>query len=155
MLDVGQPAPPFSVQTTQGSTLNLAELLGQVVVLYFFPRAFTPGCTLETRRFRDNYPDLKELGAEVIGISTDDLDTQCRFADVNEVSFPMVADRDGAITRAYDVKWPLVPIAKRVTYVLDQNHLVRAVFHHELQVLKHLDRVLQFVKDMRAGAAAP
>jgi peroxiredoxin len=123
----------------------MGALRGRVVVLYFFPKAFTPGCTTETRRFRDNYDDLKRRGAEVIGVSLDDLATQCRFAEKNDVSFPLVADPDHAITDKYDVKWPLLPFAKRVTYIIDEAGVVRAVFHHELQVSRHLDDVVQFL----------
>jgi peroxiredoxin Q/BCP len=155
MIQVGEPAPDFTARATDGRTLHLAELRGRPVVLYFFPKAFTPGCTAETRAFRDNYPELRALGAEVIGVSIDDLDTQCRFAGAQQVTFPMVGDRDRSISRAYGVLWPIVPVDKRVTFVIDEAGLVAAVFRHELQVLRHLDDVFHFLRKRREHTPPP
>ncbi len=149
VLAVGDIAPSFSAPTTQKKVLSLAELRGNIVILYFFPRAFTPGCTQETRRFRDNYAELRALGAEVIGVSTNDHRTQCKFADDNEVSFPLIADDSCMITADYGVKWPLIPLAKRVTFVIDPRGVIRGVYHHEFQVLRHLDDVFKFVDELR------
>jgi peroxiredoxin Q/BCP len=101
---------------------------------------------METRLFRDNYDELRALGAEVIGISVDDLATQCRFAASLAVKFPLCSDRDRTISRAYGVLWPIVPIDKRVTFILDEEGVVRAVFRHEVQVMKHLDNVVGFLR---------
>jgi peroxiredoxin len=151
MLRPGETAPAFSARATNGTQVSLTGLRGQTLVLYFFPKAFTPGCTVETRGFRDNYYNLREHGAEVIGISTDDLETQCRFAERHGVSFPMVADKGREITRAYKVSWPLLRIAKRVTYIVDGDGIIRAAFHHEFQVHRHLDDVLKFVARSRGA----
>src|SRR5882724_5963677 len=106
MLKVGDSAPDFRVLATDGRTLELSQLRGRPVVLYFFPRAFTLGCTLETKRFRDKYDEIRGLGAEVIGISTDPIETQCRFAETYATGFPMIGDADQSISRAYDVVRP-------------------------------------------------
>jgi peroxiredoxin len=147
MLDIGDSVPRLSAMTTQEKQVDLPDFLGQYLVIYFFPKAFTPGCMVETKRFRDNYPDLKALGAEVLGVSMDDHATQCRFASETQAGFPMVADKDGTITEAFGVKWALLPVAKRVTFIIDPAGKVAARFHHELQVLKHLDKVLSFIQE--------
>ena len=146
MVKVGERAPDFNVMSTNGAYVSLAALKGKKVILYFYPKAFTPGCTAESRRFRDNYEDLKKLGAEVIGVSVDEHETQCDFAKRHELRFPLVADHDKAISRAYGVLWPGVRFDKRVTFVLDEQGVIAAVFRHEIQVLKHLDDVMRFLQ---------
>lgn len=152
MLDVGVTAPEFESESFDGRKVRLRDLRGKPVVLYFFPKAFTPLCTVETRRFRDNYPDLKELGAEVIGVSTDTLATQCDFAQRQEVSFPLLADPDRRISAAYGVLWPLVPRARRVTFVIGETGKIELVSWHEFQVSKHLDEVLRHLQKRPRGA---
>ena len=146
MLQPGERAPEFHALTTTGVRVDLDAFAGKWLVLYFFPKAFTPGCTAEARRFRDNFPDIQALGGEVLGVSHDDHATQCDFAKAVAVTFPLVADADRKIARAYGVSRALLPFDKRVTYVIDSQRTVRAVFHHEFQVNKHLDDVLQFLQ---------
>jgi thioredoxin-dependent peroxiredoxin len=144
MLSIGDRAPDFSARTTDGQLLTLSQLRGRPVVIYFFPRAFTPGCTAETRRFRDNYDDLRGFGAEVIGISTDAHEKQCRFAEAEKVKFPLIGDKDAEIQSLFDVKWPILKSNRRVTYVIDEEGTIAAMFHHEFQVLRHMDDVRKF-----------
>lgn len=146
MLKVGEPVPDFRQRTSDGTTFSMAAQRGRWVVIYFFPKAFTPGCTSETRQFRDNYAELKSLGTEVVGVSTDDESTQCRFAAEHRVTFPMVADQSKEVSRAFGVLWPLIARDKRVTFVIDPKGIVRAVFRHEFQVSKHLDDVFTFLR---------
>jgi peroxiredoxin Q/BCP len=152
-LSVGEPAPDFQATTTDGKRVRLADYRGRHLVLYFFPKAFTPGCTTEAKRFRDNYPDIQALGADVLGVSIDSHDVQCRFAAQHETRFPMIGDADGAISRAYGVKRSLFPVAKRVTFLIDPQGCIAARFAHEFQVSKHLDDVLRFLQDARKSAA--
>jgi peroxiredoxin Q/BCP len=153
MLKAGDAAPAFEGQSSTGGTVSSEILRGNWLVLYFYPKAFTPLCTQETRRFRDNYDDLRSLGAEVVGISVDDLDTQCRFAQSNEVRFPLVTDRGKKISKSFGVLWPLIGIDRRVTFIIDPDGIIRAVFHHELQVSKHLDDVFNFLRRQVLPAA--
>jgi thioredoxin-dependent peroxiredoxin len=143
VLKVGDHAPDFEARASDGRHIRLSDLRGRPVVVYFFPKAFTPNCTREAMRFRDNYPELKGLGAEVLGISTDGLDTQCRFATRHEVTFPLIGDDDRTICRDYGVLWSLIPLAKRVTFVIDERGEIELVLHHEFQISKHLDGVLR------------
>src|SRR4029077_8086832 len=121
MLKIGERAPELTGQTSDGRQLTLSSLRGKKVVVYFYPKSFTPGCTAETKNFRDNYEDLKALGAEVIGISTDDLATQCRFAAEHRLSFPLIADSSHVISTLFGVMWPIIPIDKRVTFIIDEH----------------------------------
>ena len=155
MLKVGDAAPTFLGRTTRGGSLSLRELSGKIVVLYFFRKAFTRNCTVETKGFRDNHPELAAIGAEVVGVSCDDMPTQCRFATEHDVRFPMIADDDRAISRAYDVFFPLLPISHRVTYVIGRGGVIEGVFNHEFQVSRHLDEVVRFVRAHARQSARP
>jgi len=156
MLSIGDRAPDFSARTTDGQMLTLSQLRGRPVVIYFFPHAFTPGCTAETRRFRDNYDDLRRFDVEVIGISTDDHEKQCKFAQAEKVKFPLIGDRNAEIQALYGVKRPILKSNRRVTYVIDEDGMIAAMFHHEFQVLRHMDDVRQFFeKRTRAKSIEP
>jgi peroxiredoxin Q/BCP len=146
MLKIGDQAPDFTAPATNGTTVSLQALRGRPVVLFFFPRAFTMGCTVETRQFRDNYEELRALGAEVIGISVDGFDEQCRFAQDNRLKFALIGDADKQICNSFGVLWPLVKLPQRITVVLDEEGIVLGIFHHEVQIWRHLDdarRVLE------------
>jgi peroxiredoxin Q/BCP len=154
MLRVGDPAPPIDAPTSLGNRFVLSEQEALCTVLYFFPKAFTPGCTRETKQFRDNHVELMLAGAVVVGISTDDHATQCSFAESLHAPFPMIADADAAISRSYDVLWPIVGLARRVTYVVSPGRVIEAVFHHELKVEEHRNDVLRFVNQKFRAARA-
>jgi peroxiredoxin len=165
MLKVGDAAPPIVAVGQDGKRFALYEQGGLCTVIYFFPKAFTPHCTAETKEFRKHYTELELAGVTLVGVSTDDRDTQCRFASALEAPFPLLGDHDRSISRAYDVLWPLVGIAHRVTYVVaprpvlnagDPRWFVEAVFHHEFDVSAHRNEVLRFVNDrFQASRPAP
>jgi len=152
-IEVGDEAPHFSGRTGDGKTVSLANFRGKYLVLYFYPKAFTPGCTKEARRFRDNHAEIRELGAEIVGISVDDPEVQCEFAARHQVAFPLIADKDRAVSTAYGMMRRILPFTKRVTFVIDPEGKVVARFEHELQVNKHLDNVLRFLRDAKATAS--
>ncbi len=165
MLKVGDTAPPIDAVGSDGKRFVLyAQEDSLCTVIYFFPKAFTPGCTAETKEFRKHYTELTLAGATLIGVSTDDLDTQCRFAGSLAAPFPMLGDNDRAICRAYDVLWPIIGFAHRVTYVVGApakgaanggpRCTVEAVFKHELDIGAHRDDVLRFV-DAKFRARRP
>jgi peroxiredoxin Q/BCP len=154
VLAVGAQAPDFRAAATDGRELSLSELSGAPVVLYFFPKAFTPVCAHETARFRDNFAELSALGAHVLGVSPDPLETQCDFGRQQRVQFPLLADPDRLICSSYGVLWPLLPRARRVTFVLSEARRVELVLSHEFQVSKHLDGVLNHLR-RRAGSSKP
>ena len=152
MLHVGEVAPDFTAQTTAGSHVTLSDLRGRRVVLYFFPKAFTPGCIQETLRFRDARADIAALGGVVLGVSVDDHQTQCDFADATRAGFPMIGDADGTVSRLFGVLRPFLRLDKRVTYVIDADGTIAGVFEHEFQISRHLDGVLLLLERLRASS---
>lgn len=156
MLAVGSHAPEIVAVDQNGQPFCLSKQTCRLcTVVYFFPKAFTPGCTREAVAFRDNYNELTLAGASVVGVSTDDADTQCKFADSLKAQFPMIGDPSGEIASAYDVRWPFLGLAQRVTYVLDPACRVLKAFHHELFIRKHRDDVLTFVDELYRARRAP
>ena len=155
MLATGTIAPEIDAETSAGARFKLSEQDGLCTVVYFFPKAFTPGCTRETAQFQDSYNELRLVRATLVGVSTDDHSTQCAFAHSLGASFPMIGDKSGAICKAYDVTWPLLGVAKRVTYVIGPNRVILGVFRHELQVAKHKDDVLRMVDALHREKHAP
>ena len=100
-VEAGKKAPAFSLKATDGSTIKLSELKGQPVVLYFYPKDDTPGCTKEACAFRDRSEEFKELGAVVLGVSPDDLDSHKAFAEKFDLNFPLLVDKDHKIAEKY------------------------------------------------------
>jgi len=160
MLKVGDPAPPIDAVASDGARFVLDEQPGLCTVIYFFPRAFTPGCTAETKGFRKDFMELDLAGVSVVGVSTDAPETQCAFAESLGVPFPIIGDVGRTICRAYDVLWPLIGVAHRVTYVVGPRpdgapgRVIEAVFRHELRVQALRDEVLRFV-DAKFRATRP
>ena len=150
-LKIGDLAPAIVGTTHDGKPFRLDALRGQNVVVYFYPAAFTPVCTVETRKFRDRADEIAKLGGTILGVSSDSQDTQCKFAEKEGVKFPMVADLDRSIAAAYGIKWPLIPRAQRVTFVLDKEGRVAARIHHELSAESHVAGAIEALKKL-AGA---
>jgi thioredoxin-dependent peroxiredoxin len=123
---VGDPAPGFTAPSTQGPALGLADFKGkQSVVLAFYPKAFTGGCTKEMEGFRDRMAEFTAAGAQVLGISKDDLETQKRFAESLKLGFPLLSDTDGTVARAFGVDKG--EYAARVTFVIGKDGVVKQV----------------------------
>ncbi len=147
MLKVGDRLPEFEGHGSEGCPIHTATLLGKPVVIFFFPKAFTPNCVRETKAFRDEFPELARSGVQIVGVSTDPIDEQCRFAEWAGVPFPLVADTDCKVSKAFGVLWPIVGVAKRVTFVADGAGIVRNVFHHELRALRHIADVKRAIQE--------
>jgi peroxiredoxin Q/BCP len=139
-------APEFVAEASPGGRVSLAEYRGKYLVMYFYPKSFTLLCTKETIRFRDAAAELRSLGAEVVGISPDPLDTQCKFAEHYQTSFPIVSDPDGAIARDYGVMFSVLPRIKRVSFIIDPAGNIAARFHHEVLWYKHIDDAIGFLR---------
>jgi peroxiredoxin Q/BCP len=122
-LSVGNTAPDFTAKDTNGNTVKLADYAGKKVVLYFYPKDDTPGCTKQACSFRDNYDQYLSKGITVFGVSRDDEASHQRFTEKFNLPFPLLADTDGAITTAYDVDGG--GYSKRVTYVIDNGKIAQ------------------------------
>ncbi|MDX2232089.1 MAG: peroxiredoxin [Leptolyngbyaceae cyanobacterium bins.349] len=143
---LNQPAPTFTLPTNTGDgAIALADYHGQWVVAYFYPRDFTPGCTLEARRFQEDLPKYRQRHTQVIGISVDDVDSHAEFCDSEGLKFPLLADEDGRVSKAYGA-W-LAPLSLRHTYIIDPDGQLRAIFTgvrpaiHSAEVLAKLDEL--------------
>lgn len=150
MLKVGDLAPEIDAMSSDGRRFVLSEQVGLCTVVYFFPRAFTVGCTTEAEHFRDNRAELVLAGASVVGISTDDHDTQCRFAAAVKASFPLIADNDGSIARAWGTRWPVIGLARRITFIVGRDRRIEAVFRNPTIVPIRPNDPLAFVDDVLA-----
>ncbi len=118
---VGDKAPDFTVTDTEGKTYALKTLLAEgPVVLAFFPKAQTSGCTRELTGYTAQYQELRKYKATLIAVSMDDLAVQREFKAILSAPFPMIPDHEGKVVEAYDVKMPMVPVAKRRTFVIDR-----------------------------------
>jgi thioredoxin-dependent peroxiredoxin len=141
MLKPGDVAPDFAVGTE-----TLYQILSQRrAAVYFFPKAFTPGCTRESGDFREQFERLWAAGCAVVGVSTDDQATNDRFRASLNLPFPLVGDADGTLVRAYRVRWPLVGFAQRVTYLIGQDRRIELATHSELRSGKHAHAVCRAV----------
>lgn len=151
-LEVGDEAPDFEARTASGDTIRLSSYRGkQNVVLYFYPRDNTPGCTKEACGFRDVYPRLGD--AEVIGVSTDDDESHRGFAGKYALPFPLVSDPERRIARLYGASrsWlGLFERTARVTYVIDKAGIIAEVIANELRMSVHFDRAREVLAQLDA-----
>ena len=149
MLKKGDIAPDFEADASDGSHFRLYGRPGLCTVIYFFPKAFTPGCTKETKLFTENYSEIRWARADIVGISSDALDKQCDFAKSLGAPFPMIGDSTGKICKAYGVLFPLVKIARRVTFVVDnRDHHILGRTEHLLDIVRHRDEVLALIDEL-------
>ena len=148
-IGVGDKAPEFQLSDQAGRKVALADFRGQkAVVLYFYPKDETPGCTKEACSFRDSYEDFVKAGAEVIGVSGDSIDKHKSFAEHHRLPFTLLADEGNKLRKAYGVPATLWILPGRVTYVIDKQGVVRHVFDSQLQATKHIDEALAVVRTL-------
>jgi peroxiredoxin Q/BCP len=140
----GQPAPAFKSVDQDGQAIALSDFKGRMVVLYFYPKDETPGCTKEACSFRDGYAAIQATGAVILGVSADDAASHKAFAAKYHLPFRLVADSDHRIIDAYGVRMPVLGWAKRTTFLVDKSGVVRKVFEgvnpagHDQEVLAAL-----------------
>ncbi len=140
---VGQRAPDFTLPDAEGKRVRLSDFRGQkAVVLYFYPKDDTPGCTKEACSFRDSYEDFRDAGAEVIGVSSDSSASHEKFAKRYKLPFTLLSDADGAVRAKYGVPATLGLLPGRVTFVIDRDGVVRHVFNSQLQAARHVGEAL-------------
>jgi peroxiredoxin Q/BCP len=145
MLEVGQQAPAFDAVASDGRRVTLESFRGKKnVILYFYPRDFTRGCTIEACGFRDMYEDLVSRDTEVVGVSLDTNDSHQKFAAEHRVPFPLIADVDRSIAKSYEaigLLRSLFGVVKRVTFVIDKHGKIAAILKSELNMDTHLSGV--------------
>ena len=148
-LQVGDKIPNFSVKDSDGNEFESSSIVGKKpVVVYFYPKDNTPGCTAQACSFRDQYEDFKGLGAEVIGISGDSVASHEKFAQRYKLPFILLSDNDKKIRNLFGVKPSLFGlIPGRVTYVADQDGIIRMIFD-SVVATNHIPKALETVKKM-------
>ena len=154
-VQVGDKAPDFTLPSQSGEPVRLQDRLGErVVVLYFYPKDNTPGCTAEACAFRDSHETFTDAGAEVIGVSSDSADRHVAFADRHKLPFTLLADQGGRVRKAYGVPAVLGLLPGRVTYVIDRSGTVRHVFNSMTHIGQHINDALEVVRQLDAERPA-
>ncbi|MDH4123945.1 MAG: peroxiredoxin [Thermoplasmata archaeon] len=142
----GATAPDFALRSQTGENVRLNDFIDKkVVVLYFYPKDFTPGCTTEACTFRDSYEDFKDLGAQVIGISSDSVESHKKFAQKYNLPFQLLSDEDGEVRELYGAQ-KSGGLSTRSTFVIDKKGVIRMIFSSQLQARKHIEEALGIVK---------
>ena len=144
---VGDKAPDFKSINQNGEEVKLSALK-EPVVLYFYPKDDTPGCTVEACAFRDAYEAFTDAGATVIGVSSDTVEELARFAASNRLPFTLLSDADGAVRRTWGVPKDLFVLPGRVTYILDTQGIVRHVFRSAVKMSKHAEEAVRAVREL-------
>lgn len=145
---VNDKAPDIALPDQHNKTVSLKDLRGKVVVLYFYPKDNTSVCTAEACTFRDSYEAFKDLGAEVIGISSDSVKSHQEFAEKNHLQFPLLADTSNMARKAFGVPNTAGIIPGRVTYVIDREGVVRYLFNSMMDGPKHVSEAMKIVKEL-------
>jgi thioredoxin-dependent peroxiredoxin len=145
----GDRAPHFELPDQRGDPVRLADLLARgAVVLYFYPRDDTQGCTAEACAFRDSYEDFQDAGAEVVGVSSDSVDSHRSFAAGHQLPFVLLSDAGGKLRQRYGVPSTLGLLDGRVTYVIGQDGVVRHVFSSQIRARRHHQEALATIRSM-------
>lgn len=146
-IKVGDMAPDFTLPNQAGEPITLSSFRGQkAVVLYFYPKDDTPGCTVESCSFRDSYADFQAAGAEVIGISSDSPVSHQQFATKHNLPFTLVSDEGGKVRSAYGVPATLGLLPGRVTYIIDAAGQVRHIFNSQFNPKAHVGEAMKVLK---------
>jgi thioredoxin-dependent peroxiredoxin len=149
----GDVAPEFDLPTQDGSRFVLREALKDgPVVLFFYPRAMTAGCTKEACHFRDLAAEFAAVGAQRVGISLDAVDRQQKFADKHGFDYPLLSDTDRSVAKAYGVKRPGILGNARATFVIGEDGRVLEVIKSEINMNTHADKALAVLAEHKAGA---
>ena len=152
-LQVGDPAPEFTAKTTTGDSVSLADYAGKKLVLYFYPKDDTPGCTKQACSLRDSNSEIQAKGAEILGVSTQDEESHQRFTEKYQLNFPLLADTDRTVGKAYGavgsqglagLAMDLMGMAKRITFIIDEQGRIAHIID-DPKTTKHADQVLDLL----------
>jgi len=150
-VQVGDSAPDFTLPEQSGEMINLKSLLKEkCVVLYFYPKDNTPGCTAEACSFRDQYEVFKEAGAEVVGVSSDSVNSHKKFASKHKLPFLLLSDRHKKVRKLYGVASVLGVLPGRETFVIDRSGIVRYIFSSQFHAIAHVEESLKILKNIQS-----
>ncbi|NDD44398.1 MAG: peroxiredoxin [Synechococcaceae bacterium WB9_4xC_028] len=151
-LAVGDQAPEIRLDDQNGVSRSNSELGGRILVLFFYPKDDTPGCTAEACGFRDSFEELQALSAEIWGVSGDDAVSHRRFSERHGLPFPLLSDSDQRLRRAFGVPKTLGLLPARVTYVIDASGTIRHIFNNLLDGPAHVREASRIVKELQNAA---
>jgi peroxiredoxin Q/BCP len=147
-LKVGAKAPMFALKDQNGNVIDVANLVGKkALVIYFYPKDFTTGCTMEAHEFREMHEEFLKNGAEVIGVSSDDVESHKRFAEEHQLPFTLLSDTDEKVRDMYGA-WGTAHTPGRVTFLIDKEGVIRMVFSSQIQPRKHISEALRVLKEI-------
>jgi peroxiredoxin Q/BCP len=153
MLKPGTTAPQFTTTLDDGTAFDLSAYRGQKnVVLYFYPKDFTPGCTAQACSFRDNYARIEEHDAIIIGVSGDSESSHTSFKDKYELPFRLAADPTKEVHRLYEAVGLIPWITPRVTYLIDKEGVIRSSIRHDFRVKEHVPEVVEALERLQPRA---
>lgn len=148
-LSVGDRAPDFTLKAQNGREVSLHDFAGtRNVVLYFYPKDFTMGCTAEAKTFSENYDEVIRMGAEVLGVSSDSTESHGSFAEACKVNFPLLSDSGGKLRDAYGVKASFGFVPGRVTFVIDKEGVIRHIFSSQVRPRQHVEEAIGALKSL-------
>lgn len=146
-MQLGDKIPEFEENDTNGNIISNNSLLGKNVVIFFYPKDESPVCTTEACSFRDNYAVFKSHNCEVIGISSDSVNSHKKFAEKYNLQFPMISDKNNKLRKLFDVKPNLLGLlAGRETFLIDSQGKIRLIFNSQLNANSHIEKTLDFLK---------
>lgn len=146
-LSIGSKVPDFTLPSTKGGHFQLSkDLADKPCILYFYPKDFTPGCTQEACDFRDHFSYFEGLDIDIIGISRDSMQTHLKFKQKHKLPFDLLADEKGEVSKKYQALLPIFKTNRRITYLLDKEHRVTAVYENMFGAGKHIQKMVQMTK---------
>lgn len=151
MLEIGEEAPEFEAVDQRGDPFGLRDLRGSWVVLYFYPKDETVGCTAEACAFRDSMEEVASLGAKVVGVSTQSVESHLAFAEHHGLNFTLVADEDRMVSRLYGALG-ILGVNRRVTYIIDPDCRIADIYRSEVQPRSHVEHVRGWLSRNAAGS---
>lgn len=150
-IEIGQAAPDFQLTDQNGQTHSLAKYRDQWVVLYFYPKDDTPGCTKEACAFRDDYKTLSAQNTQVLGVSVDSRESHAEFAEKYNLPFPLLADKNGLVAKQYQALTSLgfIKLAKRHTFIIDPSGVIQMVYR-KVDAKSHSQQILNDLKKLQS-----
>jgi thioredoxin-dependent peroxiredoxin len=148
-VEVGSVAPDFTLPSQSGEMVRLRDFIGnKPVVLFFYPKDDTPGCTKQACTFRDEFESFRDLDAEVVGVSSDSVESHRSFVEKYSLPFTLLSDEGGKVRKLYEVPNTLGLFPGRVTYVIDEEGVVRHIFSSQLGVEKHVEEAIEVLESI-------
>jgi peroxiredoxin Q/BCP len=153
-MQTGSEAPAFALPDQNGKTRRVEDCSGKWLVLYFYPKNDTPGCTKEACHFRDDIFQFRDLGAEVIGVSIDSTESHKAFAEKYSLPFPLLADREGKVAKAYGSLWKLGPLrfAKRHSFIVTPDGKIAKIYK-SVKPETHSDEVIRDLRELQTATS--